>query len=245
MPKRSVFILDQASGPWADFLKEFFEDTSSLVQPFSDVKEASRAFVKAAPDIAFVQESLLSLALAQKIRVWLETLPGFRVFRIGTAAAPPSPLHYKAAWERPESLVSFQRELVQHLPFGDKIRVLVVDDEEEIGTMVRDYLEGRKAPVFEVDYAENGEAALGRLEKSRYDVAVLDIKMPVMKGDEFYREVHRKGISLPVIVFFDALSGDELDGIRRTGRVSVVEKGGRESAMPEMAALIKKRVYFG
>lgn len=78
-------------------------------------------------------------------------------------------------------------------------RVLVVDDDDSIRDFVSVALsyEG-----YEVVSAENGEAALGAIDRGRgVAVILLDMRMPVMDGWEFarvYRE--RPGPHAPIIV---------------------------------------------
>jgi len=63
---------------------------------------------------------------------------------------------------------------------GAQIRVLVVDDEEFLRSIVRERLE---IAGYSVEEASNGNEALGMLEsRGRYDVLLTDIRMPVMDG---------------------------------------------------------------
>ncbi len=68
-----------------------------------------------------------------------------------------------------------------------KIRVLVVDDEEVLRSIVRERLE---LAGYSVDEAADGKAALGKLDNGggRYDVLLTDIRMPVMGGIALLRE---------------------------------------------------------
>lgn len=70
-------------------------------------------------------------------------------------------------------------------------RVLVVDDERSIRTTLRDILEFEK---YKVDEAVDGLDALAKLKKSKYDVIIMDIKMPKMDGMD---ALERVGILAP------------------------------------------------
>lgn len=245
MSKRGVLVLEREESPWCHFLAEFLEETSSEISLVSEAKRAADYFDRTQVDVAFVNTSLLSLPLTEKIGAYRQRRPGFSLFGIGKRAAPAASLRLDAAWEAPESAAQIQRELVRHLDLPNPIRVLVIDDEREIAEMIRDYLEGASTPSFKVLHAENGAEGLAAVRRENPDVVVLDIKMPVLRGDEFYRQLRAEGRKTPVIVFFDALSEEELASIRAVGKAAVVEKGGRESAMPAMMGLIKKMAYFG
>jgi DNA-binding NtrC family response regulator len=79
----------------------------------------------------------------------------------------------------------------------DAIRVLVVDDEEDFATALVERLARRG---FEAEAVFGGREALARLAGARFDVAVLDLKMPGMNGLATLREIKRAGLALAVIV---------------------------------------------
>src|SRR3974377_1101638 len=74
--------------------------------------------------------------------------------------------------------------------------ILVVEDEQKIVQLVRDYLENAG---FKVVSAENGRVALEirRLEKP--DLVVLDLGLPGMDGLDVIRNI-RKESDVPIIV---------------------------------------------
>jgi len=77
------------------------------------------------------------------------------------------------------------------------IRVLVVDDEEDFATALVERLQRRG---FEAEAVFDGRQALARLAAARFDVAVLDLKMPGMGGLATLREMKRTGIDTAAIV---------------------------------------------
>ena len=78
-------------------------------------------------------------------------------------------------------------------------RVLVVDDDERVRTVVSWQLE---ADGFTVTQAVDGAAALERISADRPDLVVLDLSMPGVGGLDVLRQVRREdhGPPLPVIV---------------------------------------------
>ncbi len=245
MPARKVLVLDKKGSPWFDFLGQFLEDTPSQLEIAFDSQSAATLFDRTSPAMVFLNPELLSPALTQKLKVLRLGSAPPRLFRIGPSKTPGGTVPWDDGFEAPENLVSFQKKISSYFDLPEKIRVLVVDDEAEIGAMIRDYLAERTKPSFSVQHTGSGRKGLEILEKGGSDVLILDVKMPVMDGREVYRQIVGKKIQVPVIIFFDAVSGEEFMDIRQIGRPAVVEKGGRESAMPEMMVLIKKMVYFG
>jgi len=91
--------------------------------------------------------------------------------------------------------------------------VLIVDDEEQNRTLLRDPLEARG---YEIDEAENGMQALQKIASRPPDVILLDLMMPKMDGFEVCRRLRKdaKTTHLPILMI-TALSerGDRLLGI--------------------------------
>jgi two-component system catabolic regulation response regulator CreB/two-component system response regulator ChvI len=67
-------------------------------------------------------------------------------------------------------------------------RILVVDDEPDVNTAVREVLEQNG---FKVDSFEDPLLALENFKAHLYDLVILDIKMPEMNGFSLYREIKR------------------------------------------------------
>ena len=66
------------------------------------------------------------------------------------------------------------------------MKVLLVDDEVKFTVMLSKRLALRG---IDTDYAHSGEDALKRVETNRYDVVVLDVKMPGIGGIELQRRL--------------------------------------------------------
>lgn len=90
------------------------------------------------------------------------------------------------------------KEKVQHsnLCSMEKIKVLLVEDEETLSMIVKETLEGQG---FEVTIANNGANGLSILQESQPDILVADIMMPEMDGFEMVRRVRRTNQALPII----------------------------------------------
>ena len=85
---------------------------------------------------------------------------------------------------------------------GRAARVLVVDDDERVRTVVSWQLE---ADGYAVTQARDGAGALGRIAADRPDLVVLDLSMPGLGGLDVLRRVrhdeqHGGAVPLPVIV---------------------------------------------
>jgi len=241
---RNVLILERRGGPWGSFLRDYFSDTPVAVSLISEAAQAANFFDKSLPRVLFSESCFLHKAFLQKIRVRKSTDPTFRMYSLGEAPSGDREHFFDAAFPEGPSLADLNKRFVETLSLPERVKLLVVDDEEEIASMVRDYFEGRRAPVFEITHVQNGKEALAEIARDRPDAILLDIKMPVMDGREFYEKLRAGKTEIPVIVFFDSISGEELSEMRRFGNPAVIEKGCQGSSLSAMMALVKKLVYF-
>ncbi len=75
--------------------------------------------------------------------------------------------------------------------------ILVVDDEVSIRRTLREILEYED---YAVDEAEDGEVALKKLAGQKYDLVLLDVKMPKRDGMEVLQVVGEKQPEVPVVM---------------------------------------------
>jgi DNA-binding NtrC family response regulator len=87
-----------------------------------------------------------------------------------------------------------------------KIKLLMVDDEEEFLISSSRALSRRG---FEVDMAPNGVTALEFIDRQKFDVIVLDVKMPDIDGIEVFRQIREKQPDMPVVLLTGHSSIDD------------------------------------
>lgn len=75
-------------------------------------------------------------------------------------------------------------------------KILIVDDEENIRKVIREYLEFEGFLCFE---ASNGEEAIKMCKENSYDLIVLDIMMPKIDGFTVAKEIRKKS-NVPIIM---------------------------------------------
>jgi len=75
-------------------------------------------------------------------------------------------------------------------------KILVVDDNPDIRTMLKDYL---TAEGFEISTAENGQKALFIAREVKPDCIILDMMMPEMGGQDFIR-IYTAESDTPILV---------------------------------------------
>lgn len=90
-------------------------------------------------------------------------------------------------------------------------KILVIEDDELIAELERDYLE---ASGFEVEMEFSGDTGLEKVMAGGYDAVVLDVMLPGKNGFDICREI-RKELNLPVILV--TAKKEDVDKIRGLG----------------------------
>lgn len=86
-------------------------------------------------------------------------------------------------------------------------RILVIDDDERLATMLASYLSARS---FVVEHQADGRSGLAALEANEFDVVILDVMLPDLDGFEICRRIRAKS-QVPVLML--TARGDDLDRI--------------------------------
>ena len=79
---------------------------------------------------------------------------------------------------------------------NNKNHILIVDDDDRIRSLLKDYLSENS---YIVSTAENADQAKEKLEFIKFDIIILDVMMPGQNGYEFTKEVKGK-IKIPIIL---------------------------------------------
>ena len=72
---------------------------------------------------------------------------------------------------------------------GDRLRVLVVDDEASVRVSLQRYLSGRG---HDVETTHSGLDAVGRLRAVAYDAVIVDMRMPDLSGEQLFEELRAR-----------------------------------------------------
>jgi len=117
--------------------------------------------------------------------------------------------------------------------------LLVVDDEADVGEVLREFFEGRG---YAVTCALNGRDALVLASLARPDAVLLDVRMPERAGPDVLRDLLALDDSIPVIM----MSGNDNEKIardlRKAGAFDFVPKPLR---FDHLAELVRRAVLAG
>jgi two-component system response regulator HydG len=86
------------------------------------------------------------------------------------------------------------------------IRILMVDDNMEHIQLCSEFL---SKDEFDLDPAYTGGQAIEKLKTGKYDIVILDYKLPDINGIDLLRKVRPLGLTMP-IVFVSAMDDPDL-----------------------------------
>lgn len=116
------------------------------------------------------------------------------------------------------------------------VNILVVDDDQEVRKTLASILEDEN---FLVEMAENGKKAICMCKKTPFDVALIDIQLPDMKGTEL---LHKLKLIQPKLVRIIVTGHPSIENAVK----SVNEKADgyvmKPFVIPELLEMIKKLI---
>ncbi|MEW5794858.1 MAG: response regulator [Candidatus Zixiibacteriota bacterium] len=81
---------------------------------------------------------------------------------------------------------------------GQPFRILIVDDEQWIRDVFRDFC--GLSDAFEVEMASGGVEAVAKVKQAEYDLVTLDLIMPEMSGLEALDQIKKASPRVPIMV---------------------------------------------
>jgi len=113
--------------------------------------------------------------------------------------------------------------------------VLIVDDDEVIRLLLRQFLEGEGYSVVD---AVDGYQALDRVQQETFDLVILDIAMPGMDGPKVCEQLCKSVKNPPPVLMITAFDGEEsVDRSFQAGAIDYIRK-------PIRWAVLKNRIRY-
>lgn len=133
------------------------------------------------------------------------------------------------------------------------MRVLIVDDERAIRNSLKEILTDEG---YDADIAEDGAAAISKVEKEKFDVIFCDIKMPGMDGIEVLDKLVEMGVDAAVVMIsghgdidtaVECIKKGAFDFVEKPldlNRILITVKNASErQTLASQNKVLKKRVY--
>lgn len=117
-------------------------------------------------------------------------------------------------------------------------RLLLVEDDENLGYILKEYLEMNE---FQIDWAKNGEQGLSKVQENNYGLCLLDIMMPKKDGFTLAKEIQKLDNS-PPFLFLTAksLKVDQLKGFNIGADDYIVKPVDEELLIARIRAILNR-----
>ena len=103
----------------------------------------------------------------------------------------------------------------------DPHKILIIDDEKNIRSTLKKALE---AEDYRVYLAENGREGISKAKQKTFDVIMLDLKLPDIKGTKVLEKIREKDIDTPVLVITGYGSVESAVKVMKLGAIDYLEK---------------------
>ncbi len=117
-------------------------------------------------------------------------------------------------------------------------RILLVEDDQNFGDVLRSYLEMHE---FDVTLATDGEAGLESFRKGEFDLCIFDVMMPKKDGFTLAKEVRERNGEMPII-FLTAktMKEDVLQGFKIGADDYITKPFNSEELLYRIQAILKR-----
>lgn len=120
----------------------------------------------------------------------------------------------------------------------NSIRILLVEDDPNLGEILREYLTAKK---YDVTLSKDGEAGLKTFKREQFDLCIFDVMMPRMDGYTLAEEVRIINTDIP-IVFLTAksLKDDTIQGFKVGADDYIGKPFSMEELLLRIQAILKR-----
>jgi two-component system, OmpR family, response regulator len=119
-----------------------------------------------------------------------------------------------------------------------KVRVLLAEDDENLGSLLQEYLQAKN---FEADWVMDGEKAFRLFEKNHYDLCIFDVMMPIKDGFTLATEIHMVDSAIPIIFLTaKSMKEDILEGFTRGADDYITKPFSMEELLFRIEAILRR-----
>lgn len=120
------------------------------------------------------------------------------------------------------------------------MKILIVDDEEQIRSGIRNFILFKQFPLDSVEMAGDGEEALERIRSSDIDILITDVVMPNMNGIQLVKKIKEQ---LPGKIKIVMISGhSDIDYLKAAFKFEAIDYILKPIDLEELSAILTKVV---
>jgi len=120
----------------------------------------------------------------------------------------------------------------------DKIRVLLAEDDKNLGSILKSYLDVKG---FATTLCVNGQEAWNAFEKNKFDFCIIDVMMPVKDGFTLVREIREINRTIPVLFLTaKSMQDDKMKGFSVGADDYLTKPFSMEELLVRMHAILRR-----
>ncbi|MBW6491247.1 MAG: response regulator transcription factor [Lentimicrobium sp.] len=120
----------------------------------------------------------------------------------------------------------------------EKIRVLLAEDDRNLGNILKSYLE---AKGYATRLCVNGQEAYDLFVKEQFDFCIVDVMMPVKDGFTLAREIRQVDRSIPILFLTaKSLEEDKLKGFQAGADDYLTKPFSMEELLLRISAILRR-----
>ncbi|MEO6169248.1 MAG: response regulator transcription factor [Chitinophagales bacterium] len=121
---------------------------------------------------------------------------------------------------------------------AEKARILLVEDDKSLASVIRDYL---SISGYQVTLCEDGQAAMNIFKSNKFDLCILDVMMPKKDGYAVAEEIRKTDDAMPIL-FLTSKSGkeDRIKGFKSGGDDFITKPFNIEELVLRMEVFLKR-----
>jgi len=119
-----------------------------------------------------------------------------------------------------------------------KIRILLAEDDENLGLLLKEYLQAKD---YEVDLYKDGEKAYKGFQNKYFDICILDVMMPIKDGFSLARDIRMSDSSMPILFLTaKSMKDDVLEGFSAGGDDYMTKPFSIEELLMRIEAILRR-----
>lgn len=118
-----------------------------------------------------------------------------------------------------------------------KVKILLVEDDVNLGTILKEYLTVKN---FDVVHSLNGEDALKVFSKNKFDICLLDVMMPKIDGFTLANSIRSNGETPFIFLTARSMLDDKLEGLKLGADDYITKPFSMEELVLRINAVLKR-----
>lgn len=120
----------------------------------------------------------------------------------------------------------------------EKIKILLAEDDNNLGSLLLEYLE---AKGYSVKLAKNGKEGYDMFCKQEYDLCLLDVMMPLKDGFTLAREIRMSNKNIPIIFLTaKSMKEDTIEGFNAGADDYMTKPFSMEELLMRIQAILRR-----